>query len=647
MDKTTLAKRLKDDILVFDGAMGTMVYSKGIYINQCFDELNLSNPSLVIDIHKAYRDAGVDVLETNTYGANRFKLQPHGLIEKLQSINYQGALLARKAAGPGMLVAGSIGPLGIKIEPWGKTSLEEAEEVFREQARALLDGGVDLFILETFSDINEIRQALKAVKSLSDIPVIAQMTIDDDGNSLYGTEPETFTSRLEEWGADVIGLNCSVGPKVMLDTIERMVKVTEKPLSAMPNAGHARIVDGRNIFLCSPEYMGEYAKRFIQTGVRILGGCCGTTPEHIRAMVATVRALRNFKSAGAGIGRHATVISGLGENGAKPEILKKIPVGEKSGLGARLAAGEFVASIEITPPKGWQTESKLKGAALMKKLGVDAVNIPDSPRAAAKMSCLALAVLIQQKIGLEAIMHYCCRDRNLLGMQSDILGAWSMGLKNILVITGDPPKIGPYPFATAVFDVDSIGLVNVVDYMNRGLDLGGNPFGEPTGFLIGVGANPGAIDLEEEVRRFAWKVEAGAEYAMTQPVFDPSLLRKFLKKIESFKIPVLAGVWPLVSLRNAEFMNNEVPGAHVPDSIMDRMKKCETAEQQRLEGVAIAQEAIQDIGDLVQGVQVSVPLGRYETTMEVLSTLPRFREKYALMRPSHLGPPRSFEVRTL
>lgn len=633
MDKVTLAGRLKDDILVFDGAMGTMIYSKGIYINQCFDELNLSNPSLVTDIHKAYRETGVDVLETNTYGANRFKLHPHGLIEKLQSINYQGALLARKVAGSDRLVAGSIGPLGIKIEPWGKTSLEEAEEAFREQARALLDGGVDFFILETFSDINEIRQALKAVKSICDLPIITQMTIDDDGNSLYGTEPETFTSRLDEWGADVIGLNCSVGPKVMLDTIERMARATDKPLSAMPNAGHARIVDGRNIFLCSPEYMGEYAKRFIQTGVRVLGGCCGTTPEHIRAMVGAVRALKGFKSieSGGSLPRIHSLMDRSADQAAREAV--RMPIAEKSGIGARFAAGEFVASVEITPPKGWQTESKLRGAALLKELGVDAVNIPDSPRASAKMSCLALAVLIQQKVGLEAVMHYCCRDRNLLGMQSDILGAWSMGLRNILIITGDPPKLGPYPFATAVFDVDSIGLVNVVDYMNRGLDLGGNPFGEPTGFLIGVGANPGAIDINEEVRRFAWKVEAGAEYAITQPVFDPSLLRDFLRKVEAFKIPVLAGVWPLVSLRNAEFMNNEVPGAHVPDPIMERMKNCDSAEQQRMEGVTIAQEAIQEIGDLVQGVQVSVPLGRYETTMEVLSILPRFRDKYALMRP--------------
>jgi len=598
---------LEDHVVVFDGGMGTMLYQKGVFLNRCFDELNLSRPEMVLEVHRAYLRAGADAVETNTFGANRYKLQSFGILEKLDDINRKGAELAREAVGDGTWVAGSMGPLGIKIEPWGPTSVEEAEEAFREQARFLLEGGVDLFVLETFSDLNEIHQAIKAVRSVCDLPIIAQMTLEEDGNSLYGTAPEVFTKRLDDWGADVVGINCSVGPQVMLESLERMVKVTARPISVQPNAGKPRSVDGRNLYLCSPEYMGSYARKFIVAGAKVVGGCCGTTPEHIKTIKSSVRALRPA---------HVGVDVSL----PKEQRVEVQPVDRagKSRVAAKIVQGQLVTSVEITPPKGWDTSKIVEGAKLLRTAGVDAINIPDGPRASARMGAQALAVILEQQVGIETILHYCCRDRNLLGMQSDLLGAAALGLKNLLIITGDPPKMGDYPDATAVFDVDAIGLTNVVTRLNHGLDLGGNPFTPPTAFLVGVGANPGALELDREVRRFQYKVEAGAEFAVTQPVFDTKQLRDFLKQIEAFRIPIVAGIWPLSSLRNAEFMNNEVPGVHVADEIMERMRKADAAGKARQEGIAIARETIQEVRELVQGIQVSAPFGRVQAALEVL-----------------------------
>ncbi len=605
---------LQNHLVVFDGAMGTMLYQKGVYINRCYEELNLSNPSLIATIHREYVNAGAAVLETNTFGANRFKLRPHGVEAKLEAINYQAAKIARDVAGEQVFVAGSIGPLGIRIEPWGKTSVEEAEAAFREQARALLDGGVDLFVLETFYDINEIKQAIKAVRSLCQKPIIASMTLNEEGNALYGTSPDVFTSKLEEWGADVIGLNCSVGPRAMYDVLERVRGMTQKPLAAQPNAGVPKIVDGRMIYLCNPEYFGEYAKRFIQGGIRVIGGCCGTTPEHIRWVANAARALNPTLP---------KVVAVTTKQAPAPKVagVEPIPQEKKSAFAAKLARKEFVVSVELTPPLGCNPEKVIDAAAELKKHGIDAINIPDSPRASARMSPMSMAVLLEQKVGIETILHYCCRDRNILGIQSDVLGAAAVGLKNILCITGDPPKVGNYPEATAVFDIDAIGLVNVVYRLNHGTDLGDNPIGQPTGFLIGVGANPGAIDLNLEVSRFEWKVDAGAEFAITQPVFDPTLLERFLERIAHVRIPIIAGIWPLSSLRNAEFMNNEVPGAAVPPAIMDRLRACPTAEAQREEGIIIAKEALARVRKYVDGVQIAAPFGRVAGTLRVMEAL--------------------------
>ncbi|HEX8457136.1 MAG TPA: bifunctional homocysteine S-methyltransferase/methylenetetrahydrofolate reductase [Pyrinomonadaceae bacterium] len=610
-----------DQITVFDGAMGTMLYAKGIYINRSYDELNLTNPDLVREVHEEYVRVGADVIETNTFGATAHNLQQYGLDANLREINTTAARLAREAAAGRCHVAGAIGPLGLRIEPYGPTSFNEAKEMFKQQVEALLDGGVDLFVLETFSDISEIRQALLAVRELCDLPVIAQMTIHSDGNTSYGTTPEVFTARLDEWGADVIGLNCGVGPADVLTAIEKMRAVTDKKLAAQPNAGLPRDVQGRQFYMCSPEYMAKYAKRLIQAGVKVIGGCCGTTPAHVKLISNAARAASPRKQRVTAKPARPARVEEL-----QPSDIQVVPLAERSNWARRIANGEFVTTVEVLPPKGCDAAKTLEQIRLLKTAGVNAVNIPDGPRAQTRMSAQATALLVEREIGLEAVLHYCCRDRNLLGMMSDLLGAAALGIHNLLLITGDPPKMGPYPDATAVFDIDSIGLTNMVNKLNHGLDLGNNPIGCPTSFCIGVGVNPGAINLDEEIKRFEYKVEAGAEYAITQPVFDVAQLRDFLKLIEHVRIPVIAGIWPLVSYRNAEFLHNEVPGVRVTSSIMERMRRASDIgkEAARDEGLQIARESLLEVRDLIQGVQVSAPFNNVRYALEVFEALPEF-----------------------
>jgi len=606
--------RIKQSPVLCDGAMGTLLYDKGIFINRSYDELNLSQPDLIRGIHHDYLQAGAEIIETNTFGANSFRLARHSLATKVREINLAGARLAREAAKSfDVWVAGSVGPLGTRIEPLGKTSFDEARAAFHEQIAALVEGGVDFLILETFGYLDEIHQAMLAAREVNPkMPIVAQVTIDEDGNCLDGSDPQTFAPKLAEWGADVIGCNCSVGPVAMLDAIERVRAATSLPLSAQPNAGMPRSVEGRNIYLCSPEYMASYARKFVATGVRIVGGCCGTTPDHIRVMKAALRV---------GEARGKTPSAQAGGAVAKPpKAIPALALEERSNLGAKLARGEFVTMVEIVPPKGIDINKEVEGARFLKSVGVDAVNIPDSPRASARMSNQALSLLIQQEVGTEAVLHYTCRDRNVLCIQSDLLGAAAVGIKNLICITGDPPKMGTYPDATAVFDVDAIGLVNIVHKLNLGMDIGGNPIGAGTGFVIGVGANPGITDLDEEIRRFEYKVEAGAEYAVTQPVFDIRLLENFLRRIEHCRIPVVAGIWPLVSVRNAEFMKNELR-VSVPDSILERMARARGPEAARAEGVAIAREMLIAARQTVQGAQISAPQGRYSSAVDVLEAL--------------------------
>ncbi len=594
---------------VFDGAMGTMLYGKGVFLNVCYDELNLRQPDLIRDIHREYVRAGAEAIETNTFGANPRKLAQYGLAQDTERINREAAAIARKAAGSRAAVVGAIGPLGIRIEPFGETSVEEARADFARQAAGLLEGGVDGFILETFSDIEELRAAFAAVRGLTDLPIIAQMTIGTDGRTHYGTEPAVFGPLLEAMGADVIGVNCSVGPHGVLEAVEQLAGVVSVPISAQPNAGLPRDVGDRKIYMASPEYMGEYAKRIAEAGARFLGGCCGTTPDHIKAVAAFVHSVAP---------RHlnVTVTSEQAAGG-----VATVPLAERSRYGAKLARGEFITTVEIVPPKGVDPAPMFEQCRALKAAGVDAVNVPDGPRAQSRMGALLSGLMIEREVGLESVVHYACRDRNLLGMLSDLLGAAAAGLRNLLLVTGDPPKMGPYPDATAVFDIDAIGLTNLVARLNRGLDPGNNPIGAPTKFVIGVGVNPAAPDLARELRRLHWKVEAGAEFAITQPVFDLDQLDRFLKEVEGFHLPVIGGIWPLVSLRNAEFLANEVPGVTVPDEVLDRMRKASERgrEQGLAEGVTIARELLTAVKDRLQGAQVSAPLGRVPVALEVLS----------------------------
>ena len=610
-----------DEVHVFDGAMGTMLYAKGVYINRSYDELNLTNPDLVREVHEEYIRAGADIIETNTFGATAHKLQQYGLEGNLRLINIAAARIAREAAGERCYVAGAVGPLGLRIEPYGPTSFDEAKEMFKEQVAGLLEGGVDLFVLETFSDISEMRQAMRAVRELCDLPIVTQMTILPDGNTTFGTTPEVFTSRLDEWGADVIGLNCGVGPAIVLTGLEKMRGVTNKRLSAQPNAGLPRDVQGRQFYMCSPEYMAKFAKRLIQAGAKFIGGCCGTTPSHIKLISDAVRAASPRKQRVVVKEAAAARVEEL-----TPADIQVVPPEERSLWSRKITNGEFVTSVEVLPPKGCDPRNTLDSIRLLKDAGVDGVNIPDGPRAQTRMGAQATAVLVEREIGIEAVLHYCCRDRNLLGMMSDLLGAAALGLRNLLLITGDPPKMGPYPDATAVFDIDAIGLTNMVNKLNHGLDLGNNPIGQPTAFCIGVGCNPGAINMDEEIKRFEYKVEAGAQYAITQPVFDTEQLVDFLRRIEQVRVPIVAGIWPLVSYRNAEFLHNEVPGVRVTPSIMERMRIAseKSKEAAREEGLKIARESLLEVKDLIQGVQVSAPFGNVKYALEVFKVLEEF-----------------------
>src|ERR1017187_293606 len=580
---TQFAEIFANRPLLADGAMGTVLYARGIFINRCYDELNLSDPGLILSVHEEYLQAGAEIIETNTFGANRIRLARHGLAGKVKEINAAGVRLARQAvenlknkqAGEAW-VAGSVGPLGVRLEPLGKTGLDEARTAFSEQIRILVEGGVDLLIVETMPALNEARVALEAARAVApNLPVLVMVTVDDENNCLDGSSPQQAAALLTEWGASAI--------------------------------------EGRNIYLCSPEYMASFARKAITAGVQIVGGCCGTTPNHIRAMRSAIRAMdaqAHVESSGA-----APVLN--------PETPPE-PLGARSRIGSLLAKGKFVTLAEIVPPKGIDCSKEIEGAGLLAQLGVHAINVYDSPHASARMSAQSLCIQIQQHNGIETILNYICRDRNIFSIQSDLLGASSIGLRNILCLTGDPIKLGNYPDATEVFDVDSIGLVNIAQRLNHGLDIGANAIGASTNFTVGVAANPGAPDIENELRRFAYKVEAGAEYAITRPVFDLRLLVNFLERIpehiKAHQIPIIASIWPLTSLRNAEYMKNDLR-LSMPEEIMLRMAQADTPDAARQEGIKIAQEMLEAVRPYVQGVHVSAPFGLYNVAAEVIASV--------------------------
>jgi homocysteine S-methyltransferase len=608
-----------DRPVLADGAMGTVLYARGIFVNRCYDELNLSDPNLILGVHEEYLQAGAEILETNTFGANRFRLARHGLAGKMAEINAAGVRLARQAVerlkekqAPkseiDAWVAGSVGPLGVRLEPLGKTGLDEARAAFAEQIGILAQNGVDFLIIETMPALNEAHEALEAAKAVAPhLPVLVMVTVDDESECLDGASPAQAAALLTEWGADAVGVNCSTGPATVLTAAEAMRAATALPLAAMPNAGVPRAVEGRNVYLCSPEYMASFARKAVAAGVQIVGGCCGTTPNHIRAMRSAIRAMDEQT--------HVTV------TGAAPEVSKETPpatLGQRSRLGALLAEGKFIKLVEFVPPRGIDCSKEIEGAQLLARLGVDAVDVYDAAQASARMSGQSLCIQIQQHTGMETVLHYTCRDRNLLSIQSDLLGASSIGLRNILCVTGEPPKQGDYPDASQVFDVDSIGLVNIANRLNHGLDIGSNSINASTNFTIGVAANPGVPEIENELRRFAYKVEAGAEYAITQAVFDLRLLEEFLERVNDHRIPIIAGIWPLTSLRNAEYMKNDLRIA-MPEEIMLRMAQADTPGAARAEGIKIAQEMVEAVRPYVQGVQVSAPYGNYDVAAEVIA----------------------------
>ncbi len=609
--------------LLFDGATGTELYNRGIFINRCFEDANLSNQSLIRELHSDYIKAGAQVITTNSWGANPFKLKQHNLHDKIHIINRNAATIAKEAiAGQGFVV-GSVGPLGVRIEPWGPTSFQQACEAFKEQIRGLVEGGVDAISLETFGDLSELQQAIIAAKDVApELPVLASITINLEGKLPIGTPCDWALAKIKEWGADVAGFNCSIGPQPIMTAVQRVKDQVDIPLIVQPNAGLPKQVDGRTIYMCTPEYMAEFTKHFLQAGVLFVGGCCGTTPLHIKSMSQAFRhqsAMRQAESASKG----RAVVTAAKSEETEAAGCERIPLQEKSRWSRKIAQDRMVTSVELLPPSSVLPDKILEKSRALKEAGVDAINIPDGPRASARMSAILTAVMIEQKVGIETVLHYTCRDRNLLGMQSDMLGAHAIGLRNMLLVTGDPPKLGSYPDATGVFDIDAIGLTNMVHRLNGGIDLGMRPIGEPTALSIGVGVNPVHRDFDYEMKRFKYKVEAGAEWAITQPVFDVKALYTFLEHIEknNIKIPIIAGIWPLTSFRNAQFMHNEVPGVEIPDEVMARMSEPKDPEEAKKVGVEIAQEMIAELGRAVQGIQVSAPFGRIDLALKVLGDL--------------------------
>ncbi|MCB9228951.1 MAG: bifunctional homocysteine S-methyltransferase/methylenetetrahydrofolate reductase [Deltaproteobacteria bacterium] len=604
--------------LLLDGALGTELYNRGVFINQCFEHVNLSNPELVKRLHEDYLRAGAMALSTNSWGANYLKLRQHNLHDQVLQINTKAVELARGVAGDDALVFASVGPLGVRIEPFGPTSFEEARKVFREQVAALAGAGADAICFETFSDLSELQQGILAVRDISpDLPLIASVVIGEDQLSPLGSPLEWMVRKLDEWAVDVIGLNCSVGPQPMMNCVHLIREITDRPLSMRPNAGLPKLVDGRHIYMSTPEYMAHFAQEFFQSGVQFVGGCCGTSPSHIRAMA---NVLRYASATAAQTAEHVYSDGGQESRGDQGQEMERVPAEKKSGWAACLARGETVYSVELLPPSGISPDVVIEKSRQIRKAGVHAINIPDGPRASARMSAILTAVMIEQQAGIETVLHYTCRDRNLLGMQSDMLGAQAIGLRNLLLVTGDPPKLGNYPNATGVFDVDSIGLTNMVHRLNGGIDLGGRSVGAAASLSIGVGVNPVHHDPDYEMKRFEWKVRAGAEWAITQPVFDVTALFRFLDYMDrhQIRIPVIAGVWPLMSYRNALFMQNEVPGVEIPCSIMERMAAPASAEDSKKVGVEIAREMVEQLGSAVQGIQVSAPFGRIDLALQVI-----------------------------
>lgn len=613
---TPFLDAVKRQILVFDGAMGSLLYERGVFVTQNFEQLNVTRPDLVRKIHEDYLEAGAQVIETNTYGANRFCLERHGLVGEVRAFNLAGARLARAAAGANAYVGGSIGPTGLVPHVSNEWDEGRVKETFREQAEALKEGGCDLLVLETFRHMDELELAIEAAREgAKGLPILASVTFDESETIADGSGPEKVASRIRDLGADMIGVNHGDGPQLALSMAERMMGV-DLPLCVQPNAGLPRTVDGRQLYMATPEYFDVFARRMIQAGARMIGGCCGTTPAHVKWMAKSARML------GGGV---MPTVSARAES--TPDSLRgqePAPLGERSKFAAKLAAGKFVVSVEVNPAPGLDPKPALEAAKMLLENGVDIVNVADAPRAMMRMSNLAFCTLLLERYGIEPLLHVCGRDRNLLGQMAHLLGAHAVGIRNLVVITGDPPKVGDYPEATAVYDLDSVGLLQMASSMNRGIDPAGKPLrGGNTAFLCATGFEPGAPDFEKEVKRLEHKRAAGADLVMTQPVFEQELLDKMLDRTKHLGMPVLVGVLPLVSYKNAEFLHNEVPGMQIPEEIRERMRRATPGVEARKEGINIAREMLFAVRERVQGAYLMPPLGRYELALEVLDGLKR------------------------
>lgn len=597
---------LREGVLIFDGAMGTEIYKHNVQTFRCFDELCVSEPDIVRSIHTDYCNAGADVLTTNSFGANRLALSKFGLGERVQAINAAAVAVAREVAGKAdraVYIAGSVGPIP------RESSEDDVEGALHEQIESLIGAGVDVVLFETLPTRESAEICAEAMKAWPEYPYILSYRVFDDCESVAGEPLSRLLAPMPDTSPAPLawGMNCGVGPDALLTATERAIGLIDRPLIVQPNAGKPKEVSGRQIIFCTPDYLGGYAKRYLDLGVHGIGGCCGTTPEHIKEIAQRIKPLaRSFD-------KMATLI-------VAPEAvpMEATPFQHRSRLAWRLANRKWVTSVEILPPRGYDLSDTIQKTKTLHHHGVDAVNIPDGPRASSRLSPLITAQRIQRESQIEVVLHFCCRDRNLIGMQADLLACAACEIRNILFVTGDPPKLGNYPFASGVFDMDSIGLCGVQKRLNQGIDLGGQSMTPQTHAVIGVGADPAALDLEREVRRFYQKVEAGAEFATTQPVFDLEALFRFLDRIAPLNIPVLAGIWPLANYRNAVFLRNEVPGVVVPDAIMERMASVTGKDDQRQMGIDIARESIEQLRSRVAGIQISPPFGNVQTALAVI-----------------------------
>jgi len=613
---SSLLQALRDGTVVVDGAMGTQLYERGVLYSACFEELCVSRPELVRKIHEDYVRAGAQLIETNTFGANALRLEKHGLQGRVAELNEAAVKLAREAGagGPRVFVAGAIGPSGYFLGDAIETDLRRVGDAFREQADALVAAGVDALVVETMRQSVELRLAIEAARAASGgkVPILANVSVDEAGRMADGTSSRDIGKKMIDWGADVIGVNCSDGPMNVLAAVEPMLSLGV-PVSAVPNAGLPRRVDDRLVYVSTPEYFGVYARRMFKLGVKLVGGCCGTTPEHVKRIAAAARMVGNDGGTIEEARERDSEAPVYVLAGASPPP----PVAERSAFGAKLGK-KFVVSVEVNPPVGLDLAKQLAAAKMLKDGGVDVINIADGARAQARMGNLAMAARVQRELGMETILHVCGRDRNLLGSLAHLLAAHELGVRNLVIITGDPPKMGDFPDATPVYDMDSIGLLKLASRLNHGIDPAGKPIGGGTRFVLATGAEPAALNYEREMRRLAEKKEAGAELVMTQPIYDPAQLRRFLRDAKPLALPVLVGILPLASHRNAEFLHNEVPGMQVPEGVRERMRRAGSGPAARREGVAIAREMLAEVKDEVAGAYVMPPLERYELALEVI-----------------------------